>query len=253
MSRALEEELELLSSPPAPQPIPLEGSARTPWERERRLGHHPLEPPSPTPRQPHPRSSVTPAAATAAGTATGTSPANPTTSQQVGPRVRSAAQMEQLIPASREAKTPPQLRRTPSRGRYVIPVGSPRVETGLVSQQRPTQITARERVLLEEEELRSRRRSMSPAFRSNASRFGLPHDRPNASEQYDRLSYLRPSFTANLDYYVPPGIAERSVRATSPAKVVFRSNTPRFLACIPHGSGMVCPVLETQLSPRRRN
>uniref|UniRef100_A0A7S1R2Z4 Uncharacterized protein n=1 Tax=Neobodo designis TaxID=312471 RepID=A0A7S1R2Z4_NEODS len=194
---------------PVPAPLP------TPWDVERARGRHPVAPPSPTPREFGP-----------------------------GPRTSTAS-------AGRSTPS-----RTPgSRGRYVPPVGTPRVNTGRrtptrpsrsVASPAPSQATpsARDRILLEEEQARQRRRSPSPAFRSRSPRFSDGASRrPVDPSMYDRGSYLRPSLTTSHDFYVPPGLAETARRSRSPIRASIASRTPRFQAVIPHGSGMVCPVL----------
>lgn len=230
-------------SPTLPQPIPLHSAlpwgdhrGRAPFpqaqDRSAAVVQQALSPTSPQPRFP-PRNGRQ-------GSSTPPRPSGHTVDAPRSGQSRAAA----LIPSKHIASTPPQLRVTPSRGRYVPPSGSPRVHTGLVSEQRSPHVSARERVLIEEEEQRSKRRSLSPAFRSTSSRFGPSRAFGGDPEQYDRLSYLKPSLTSRQDFYVPPGLAELSVRATSPAKVVMRSTTPRFQRCIPHGTGMLCPVLD---------
>ena len=198
-------------APPMPAPEP------TPWDVERARGRHPVAPPSPTPREfgPGPRTSQTP------GSTGRTTPG-----------------------------------RTPgSRGRYVPPTGSPRVNTGRRTPTRPSRggaspsasavtPSARDRVLMEEEQARQRRRSPSPAFRSRSPRFSEgPQRRAADPSLYDRGSYLRPSLTMGHDFYVPPGLADTARRSRSPIRATLSSRTPRFQAVIPHGSGMVCPVL----------
>ena len=99
--------------------------------------------------------------------------------------------------------------------------------------------------MLEQEEARARRRSQSPAFRSRSPRFSEATPRRSAADpaMYDRGSYLRPSLTSSHDYYVPPGLADNVRRSRSPIRATLSSRTPRFQAVIPHGSGMLCPVL----------
>lgn len=114
------------------------------------------------------------------------------------------------------------------------------------------QPSARERILAES---RSKRRSSSPgssAFRSSSPRFGgLKSVLPEATAIVaDRGSYVKPLLSTSHDFYVPRGIGD--VQTTSPrGGAVSLTTTPRFVNMVPHGSGMVCPVL-TGTPPRRR-
>jgi hypothetical protein len=226
--RKLERDLLPLHTPP-PVPHPADyrvlvaapkATEPTPWELERRRGRHPTTPPVPTPHSPNAGGAVAPRAE---------EDWSPSTSRRL------------VI----------------SPGRYVPPVGTPRVDTGLrrtpsrtaneqdsrVSMGSRSTPTARERVLIEEDVVRTRRRSPSPAFRSTSPRFGIQHRFSLEPTLFDRGSYLRPKISASHDFYVPPGMADEVRRSRSPGRVVMRSTTPRFVKMIPHGSGMVCPVL----------
>jgi hypothetical protein len=232
-------------------PLPL-NAAPTPWavERQQRLASQPSTSPRVAGRAVNGRSGAAPA---------------------LGPRVQSQRSSGRSPTATAlrrgndHSSSPP----TPLRnGRYVPPTGTPRVNTGL--KRPPTHAspsagssaaagtpregripTARERVLAEEGVSKARRRSPSPAFRSTSPRFGIQHKFSIEPSLFDRGSYLRPAISSGHDFYVPPGMAQETLRARSPGRVGMASTTPRFQQLIPHGTGMVCPVLSARpASPR---
>lgn len=154
-----------------------------------------------------------------------------------------------IIAARHAAAAQSPFARTPTGG---LPAPLSRSST-LLTSPAPTlkapSVTAMERIL---QEVRQRRRSPSPGsstFRSRSPRFGgLRSTVPSAPPAVDDPgSYVRKPLSATHDFFVPKGMGDTT--RNSPRLSPMASRTPRFIPLVPHGSGMVCPILEG--SPRR--